>query len=115
MLGPILIICTVDEKEAWEQAIHRYTFLKVAILSGRLSFIIIHHWPYLLRGRWEIDDAALRKNQWQAYFGKRNEMVVGEYNVFILSSVSFKLRSSVDNAYFRELTPSLVIADSSSL
>ena len=38
---------------------------------------------------------------------------MGEYNVLVMSSASFKSKSSHDNAYFHQLNPSLVVADSS--
>ena len=38
---------------------------------------------------------------------------MGENNVFVISSTSFKSKTSCDNAYFYQFSPSLVIADSS--
>ena len=64
-------------------------------------------------GESSIDNAATRKRQWTDYLGSVKEIVVGEYNVFVMSSTSFKSKSSYDNAYLCQFSPSLVIADSS--
>ena len=51
--------------------------------------------------------------QWLTYRGPTKELLVGEYNVFIMSSTVFKNRTASDNAYFRLLEISVLIADSS--
>lgn len=33
--GPVIIVCSAEDKESWELALHTYTQLKVAIMSGR--------------------------------------------------------------------------------
>lgn len=32
--GPVIIVCLYEDKELWESAIHLYTHLKVAVMSG---------------------------------------------------------------------------------
>lgn len=33
--GPVIIVCSYEDKELWENVIHLYTHLKVAVMSGR--------------------------------------------------------------------------------
>lgn len=33
--GPIIIVCSTQSKEEWEEVFHTYTQLKVTVLSGR--------------------------------------------------------------------------------
>lgn len=61
----------------------------------------------------QLDNAPLRRVQWLTYLGPTKELLVGEYNVFIMSSSAFKSRTASDNAYFRLLETSVLIADSS--
>lgn len=32
--GPVIIVCSLEDKELWEMALHTFTQLKVAVMSG---------------------------------------------------------------------------------
>jgi len=46
--GPIIVMCSIQSKEEWEEVFHTYTQLKVTVMSGMKYGIrfIIRKWKY---------------------------------------------------------------------
>lgn len=56
-----------------------------------------------------LEVGSIRKDQWNGYLGSTKDILVGEYNVFIISLEALRQRLVTDMTYIKQMDMGLLV------